>query len=590
MRVIRLFLFAVMLCVTLTAQAARRPNILLILTDDQGFGDITSHGNPDVATPVLDQLANDGTRFDRFYVSPVCAPTRASLLTGRYALRTGVFDVTRGKETMAASELTLAEALKSAGYRTGAFGKWHNGRYMPNHPNGQGFDEFIGFCGGHWQRYFDANLEHNGQPMDTQGYIADVLTEAAMDFMRSNKDQPFFCYVPFNTPHSPWRVPEKWWQRHVGSDLDLQARCAYAMVENIDWNVGRMLKLLDELKLADDTIVLFLSDNGANSDRYNAGMKGRKGSVDEGGSRVPLFVRWPGHIPAGRTVKEIAAHIDLLPTLLELCDVKKPDGPPLDGISLAGLVRGLPVKPLNRMLFTDGYRGDVKRLKGAVRTQRWRAVLNKNRWSLYDMVADPGQKQDLAQRNPDELKRFQEAFTEWFDGTGATSLGYHPAPIGHPARDSYTLPAHEADLRPGHGKGIAYTGSPAGFSNNWIRDWTDPAAFAEWELDVLRAGRYRVAIRHNLAAENVGTRFAVDFGDGRQVERTLDHPFYMPLVAKPNRVLPAEGYEEKAAWTWTDLGDVQLPQGHVHMRARALKIPGPHTIELKAVRLTPIKP
>lgn len=592
MHVIRLLTTALLLSLSASNLAARKPNILLILTDDQGFGDITSHGNPHVATPVLDQLAGDGARFDRFFVSPVCAPTRASLLTGRYHLRTGVFGVTRGHETMAAEELTLAEALKSAGYRTGAFGKWHNGRHMPNHPNGQGFDEFIGFCGGHWQRYFDANLEHNGRPIETKGYIIDALTDAAMDFMRVSKDQPFLCYVPFNTPHSPWRVPEKWWQRHADSELDLKARCAYAMVENIDWNVGRMLKLLDELGLADDTIVLFLTDNGANSDRYNAGMKGRKGSVDEGGSRVPLFIRWPGRIPAGRVVREIAAHIDLLPTLLELCDVPKPDGPQLDGMSLARRLRDLPFKPVNRMLFTDGYRGDPnpKRMKGAVRTQRWRAVLNQGRWSLYDMLTDPGQQRDVARQHAPELKRFQRAFDQWFKGTGALALKYHPAPVGHPARDHYTLPAHEADLVPGHGQGIAYTGSPAGFSNNWITDWTDPAAHARWELNVLRAGRYQVAIRHNLAAENVGTRFAVEFGEAARVERVLDHPFQLPLVAKPNRVLPADGYEEKAAWTWTVLGDVTLPKGHLIMRARSSEIPGPRAIELKDIRLTPINP
>ena len=179
-------------CWASQALAIDRPNVLLILTDDQGYGDVTSHGNPLIRTPFQDQLARSGVRFDRFFVSPVCAPTRASLLTGRYALRTGVHGVTRGYETMRSNELTVAEILQAAGYRTGAFGKWHNGRHMPNHPVGQGFDEFIGFCGGHWNRYFDANLEHNGKPIRTQGYIADVLTDAAIHFMESQREGPWF--------------------------------------------------------------------------------------------------------------------------------------------------------------------------------------------------------------------------------------------------------------------------------------------------------------------------------------------------------------------------------------------------------------
>jgi arylsulfatase A-like enzyme len=590
MRFIRPLFLTVLLLATSAAHGARHPNVLLILTDDQGYGDISSHGNPHVSTPVLDQLAANGARFERFFVSPVCAPTRAALLTGRYALRTGVFGVTRGHETMAAEELTLAEALRGAGYRTGAFGKWHNGRHMPNHPNGQGFDEFFGFCGGHWQRYFDANLEHNGQPVESKGYIIDTLTDAAMRFIRDNREQPFLCYVPYNTPHSPWRVPEKWWARHADTKLDLKARCAYAMVENLDWNVGRLLRLLEELNLEKDTIVLFLTDNGANSDRFNAGMKGRKGSVDEGGSRVPLFIRWPGHIPGGSIVHEMAAHIDLLPTLLDLCDVRKPDGPPLDGVSLARRLLGGAKQQTDRLLFTDVFWGDVKSLRGAVRTERWRAVLNKQRWSLYDMPADPGQLHDLADRFPTELKRLRTAFERWFEQTGAAALKYHPAPVGHPARPRVTLPAHEAELHPGHGQGIAYTGSRNGFSNNWITDWTDPDAYALWELDILTPGAYRVELRHNLAPGDIGARVAVDFGPAGSVARTLEHSFHLPLVAKPNRVLPADGYEEKAAWKWIDLGAITLPRGHLEMRARALKIPGRASVELKAIRLTPINP
>lgn len=380
------------------AVAADRPNVVLIMTDDQGFGDIRSHENPNINTPVLDKLAADGARFERFFVSPVCAPTRASLLTGRYHLRTGTHGVTRGEENMRSEEVTVAEAFKAAGYATGCFGKWHNGRHYPMHPNGQGFDAFIGFCAGHWNNYFSTQLEHNGKPFTSDGYIADVLTNYAMSFIDKHRSEPFFCYVPYNTPHSPWQVPDEYYDRYKGKGLDEKAHCAYAMCENIDHNVGRLLKKLDDLKLADNTIVLFLTDNGPNSNRYNGGMKGRKGSAHEGGVRVPLFVRWPKAIKPGTIIKENAMHIDLFPTLVELCDIPMPKTQPQDGISLKPLLLKDPdYTPVDRSLFTFRTRGGTVKY-GAVRTNRWRAV-KYNKWELYDMQADPGQEKNIARQD-----------------------------------------------------------------------------------------------------------------------------------------------------------------------------------------------
>lgn len=313
---------------------ADKPNVLLIMTDDQGWGDIGSHDNPHIRTPVLDRLATDGARFERFFVSPVCAPTRASLMTGRYHLRTGTHGVTRGEENMRADEVTVAEAFHAAGYATGCFGKWHNGRHYPMHPNGQGFDAFVGFCAGHWNNYFSTDLEHNGDVFRSEGYIADALTDYAVRFMEKHQKEPFFCYVPYNTPHSPWQVEEEYFDRYDNKGLDPKAHCAYAMCENIDHNVGRLLKTLERLDLDENTIVLFLTDNGPNSNRFNGGMKGRKGSAHEGGVRVPLFVRWPGKIEPGTTVRKNAMHIDLFPTLVDLCEIDMPRTKPIDGRSL----------------------------------------------------------------------------------------------------------------------------------------------------------------------------------------------------------------------------------------------------------------
>ncbi|MHC4721677.1 MAG: sulfatase-like hydrolase/transferase, partial [Planctomycetota bacterium] len=215
-------------------QSERKPNVLLIMTDDQGWGDLHSHGNDKIDTPVLDKFATDGARFDSFFVSATCAPTRASLLTGRYYLRTGTHGVTRGRENMRAEEVTIAEVLKAAGYATSCFGKWHNGSNWPYHPNAQGFDEFVGFCAGNLLNYFDTNLEHNGTSIKTTGYISDVLTDFAITFIENNKDQPFFCYVPYNAPHSPFQVPDKYFDKYKARGLDDILACIYGMCENLD--------------------------------------------------------------------------------------------------------------------------------------------------------------------------------------------------------------------------------------------------------------------------------------------------------------------------------------------------------------------
>ncbi|MFV2070458.1 MAG: sulfatase-like hydrolase/transferase, partial [Pirellulales bacterium] len=252
------------------AVAARRshPNIVVILADDQGWGDLSLHGNTNLTTPHIDALAQDGAMFERFYACPVCSPTRAEFLTGRYHLRGGVHGVTRGKERLDLDETTIADTFQAAGYAVGAFGKWHNGMQYPYHPRGRGFDEFYGFCSGHWGNYFDPVLQHNGQRIHGKGFITDDLTDHALAFIEENKNRPFFCYLPFNTPHSPFQVPDRFWNRFRDRSLKMRhrdpekeeldkTRCALAMCENIDGNVGRVLRKLDELQLVDNTIVVY---------------------------------------------------------------------------------------------------------------------------------------------------------------------------------------------------------------------------------------------------------------------------------------------------------------------------------------------
>jgi arylsulfatase A len=552
------------------------------MTDDQGWGDIRSHGNDGIDTPVLDKLAADGARFERFFVSPLCAPTRASLLTGRYYLRTGTHGVTRGWENMRSEEVTIAEALKRAGYVTGCFGKWHNGAHYPYNPNGQGFDEFLGFCCGHWNNYFDTTLERNGKPVETKGYISDVLTDAALDFIGKHREKPFFCYVPYNAPHSPFQVPDKYFDKYKARGLDDKLACIYAMCENLDGNIGRILTRLDELRLSRDTIVLFLTDNGPNSDRYNGGMKGRKGGVDEGGVRVPMFVRWPGHITPGTHVAQIAAHIDIFATVLEFCGVPMPKTLPQDGVSLVPLLKGREADWPDRMILTfRAPAGQTDNILGAVRTQHWRAVKTQKRWELYDMTSDPGQKENVAAQHPEVLDRLSAAYERTVKDV--TKTGFDPLPIhvGYPDWPVVVMPGHEAYLYPASKEGISYKG-PAGWANDWITNWTSTEAYAWWEVEVVQPGRFEVTLMYTCPQENVGAKMRVEVG-GKSVEGVVSKAHDPAPIPSPDRVPRGEVYEK--VWAPLTLGSVQLQKGRTKLILRAIEIPGKQAPDVKAVRL-----
>ena len=381
---------------------ARQPNVVVVLTDDQGWGDLGVSGNRNLATPNIDSLAHDGMTLENFYVCQVCAPTRAEFLTGRYYPRTGVSGVSRGQGRLNANETTLADLFKEAGYATGAFGKWHNGTQPPFHPNNRGFSEFYGFTSGHWGHYFSPPLDHNGRRVRGRGFVIDDFTEHALDFIQANRDQPFFCYIPFNTPHSPMMVPDRFYAKFKGRDPSMRhrdpkredvmmTRAALAMCENIDWNVGRLLKKLEDLKLVENTIVIYFSDNGPNSYRWNGGMKGRKGSIDEGGLRSPCFIRWPKRIRAGSSVSQIAGAIDLLPTLADLADLDGKVEKPLDGRTLRSLLLGEKANWPPRVLYS------TRRDKVSVRTQRFRLD---SAGRLFDIAADPGQAVNVAASHP----------------------------------------------------------------------------------------------------------------------------------------------------------------------------------------------
>ena len=435
------FLFAFFSVPTFAGQ----PNVIVFLTDDQGWGDLSLHGNTNLSTPNIDSLARDGTQFENFYVCPVCSPTRSEFLTGRYHQRSGVYSTSAGGERIDLDELTIADTFKAAGYATAAFGKWHNGMQYPYHPVGRGFEYFYGFCSGHWGNYFSPMLERNGQITKGNGFVVDNFTQEAMKFIEQHQKRPFFVYLPYNTPHSPMQVPDRFWNKFKNHELPmrhrdgkenlLHTRAALAMCENIDWNVGRILDKLKQLELANDTIVLFFHDNGPNGARWNGDMKGRKGSTDEGGVRSPLLVRWTNKIPAGHKVNEVAGAIDLLPTLADLCEVEVSRTAPLDGVSLKQPIMGGKYVWPERMIF-NAWRNQL-----SVRTQRYRLD---NKGKLFDITVDPEQRHPIQDKQElvDKLVAAANKFRE--DLEIGNRSDDRPFVIGHPAFRFTQVPARDA--------------------------------------------------------------------------------------------------------------------------------------------------
>ncbi len=434
----------------LPTAAQERPNIILMMTDDQGYGDFGFTGSTELRTPNLDAMAARSAQMETFYVSPVCAPTRASLMTGRYNYRTGVVDTWLGRAMMHPEEVTLAEMLGEAGYATGIFGKWHLGDVYPMRPTDQGFDEALVHRGGGIGqpsdppggegKYTDPILFHNGEPAPKEGYVTDVAFDAAMTWIEGaqRRGEPFFAYIATNAPHGPFHdVPEEEYAYYrerlgEGEEADRLARI-YAMITNIDDNVGRLFDGLRALHLVENTVVVYLNDNGPNTRRYVGEMRGMKGEVYEGGIRSPLLVHWPGRLQPGPASDRIAAHIDVAPTLLEAAGVAPPPGRAMDGRSLMPLLRREAVDWPDRTIVVQSHRGDVpvRYHHFAVRSQRWKLLNNSGfgrhdlppgppAFELYDIERDPGESENVVDRYPEVVAQMRAAYDRWFDDVGST--------------------------------------------------------------------------------------------------------------------------------------------------------------------------
>lgn len=481
------------------------PNVLLLMTDDQGYGDLGCHGNTMIRTPNLDSLARQSVRFTNFHVDPTCAETRSALMTGRYSCRVGVWHTVMGRSILRRDETTMAQPFAAKGYRTAMFGKWHLGDNWPYRPHDRGFQQTLYHGGGgvgqtpdFWGNdYFDDTFFREGRPEPQQGYCTDVWFREATRLIEVNKDRPFFCYLATNAPHSPYNVDEKYRRPYVDKGVPQPMANFYGMIANIDDNVGRLLARLDEWKLSENTIVIFMTDNGSAAGTvrgraakdsawqgFNAGMREMKGSQYEGGHRVPCWIRWPGgKWSADRDVDRLAAHFDLLPTLIELASLQAPAQETLDGRSLVPLLRGEADWP-NRTLVVHSQRVDhpEKWRKCSVMTQRWRLVDGRQ---LFDLPSDPGQERDVSDRHPDIVTELRGFYENWWSDVSRRFDEYVAIPLGAPQANPTTL-----NCMDWHAPMAEIPWSQSNIAGN-----PDAEANGFWAIEIAQDGRYEFTLR-----------------------------------------------------------------------------------------------
>ncbi len=474
---------------------AVRPNVVLVITDDQGYGDLSCHGNPILKTPNLDALHRESLRLTDYHVAPTCSPTRAALITGHWTNRTGVWHTIMGRSMLRANEVTIGQILKDGGYATGMFGKWHLGDNYPYRPEDRGFTEVMRHGGGgvgqtpdYWDNaYFDGSYWHNGVPEPVKGFCTDVFFDYATRFIKSKKDSghPFFVYLCTNAPHGPMHSPEK--NSAPYGNVGVNVSNFFGMISNIDENVGRLRNFLKTEGLEENTIFIFTTDNGSSSgDKvFNAGMRGKKGSEYDGGHRVPFFVYWPnGGYVGGRDVDTITSYVDVVPTLIDWCEVKSPENVKFDGVSIRPLFERTQKDWPDRILVTDSQRvrNPIKWRKSSVMTDRWRLI---NGVELYDMKTDPGQITNVAAEYPRVLGRLKEFYESWWSELEPTFSQTTEIYLGHPKANPVRLTCHDW---------IADGSTP--WNQRAIRQGDDkPGHTGFWAVKVIESGDYEIELR-----------------------------------------------------------------------------------------------
>ncbi len=474
-----------------------RPNVVIVITDDQGYGDLGCHGNPIISTPNIDRLHSESVRFTNFHVGPTCAPTRAGLMTGRYCNCTGVWHTIGGRSLLRQDEVTIADVFKANDYRTGMFGKWHLGDNYPFRPHDRGFETALYHGGGgvsqtpdYWGNdYFDDTYMFNGEPIAFEGYCTDVWFREGMKFIEKNKDNPFFCYISTNAPHSPYNVDDSYSNQYKGKVPDNRANF-YGMITCIDDNVGRLMTKLNELGIENDTILIWMTDNGssegASLDRdgfvkegYNAGMRGMKGWEYDGGHRVPFFMRWyGGNISGGKDIDQMSGNIDVLPTLVDLCGLKA---------SMEN-VNGTSLKPIiydnvswdERVIVTDSQRVEypIKWRKSAVMANRWRLI---NGVELYDIQIDPEQRNNVAGKHPDIVQEMRSHYEEWWSLVSPTFDKDCPIVIGSEHEPISRITTHD------------WHGEQCAWNQGMIRQGVECNGY--WIIEIAEDGEYSFELR-----------------------------------------------------------------------------------------------
>ncbi len=476
-----------------------RPNVILILTDDQGYGEVGAHGNDVIQTPNLARLYEESVRLTDYHVAPVCTPTRAQLITGQDAVRTGAWGTTWGRSLPRRELTTVAEVFAANGYRTGHFGKWHLGDNYPYRPEDRGFQEVVRHGGGgvgqqpdYWgNNYFDDVYCHNGGWKKYEGYCTDVWFDEAMRFIEESyaQDDPFFCYIPTNAPHGPYFVAERYESMYAGDEVVNPA--FYGMITNIDENIGRLEEKLRELDIRSNTILMFMTDNGSAagcsldeegfvSAGFNAGMRGKKGSYYEGGHRVPFFIRWPaGGLGSPRDVEVLATAQDFMPTLIDLCRLEPPAGAVFDGVSLAGALTG-GAEPMDDRMIVVQYSQTTThppKWRSAVLWGKWRLVHGEE---LYNIAEDPRQRQDVAAANPEVVQQMREHYEQWWAVVSPGFVEVSRIPVGHENENPTTLHAFDWHGRTAWNQRHVLAGAEL---NNY------------WTIEVSQSGTYEISLR-----------------------------------------------------------------------------------------------
>ena len=585
------FLLSIFISCNSNIDSQVHPNIILILTDDQGWGDLSLNGNEDLHTPNIDKIALNGVIFDRFFVSPVCSPTRAEILTGRHHTRTGVYDVSLGGERINVDEETLGDLFKAAGYKTAAYGKWHNGMQAPYHPNTRGFDQFYGFCSGHWGNYFNPVLEKNGELVKGKGFITDDLTNHGIEFIRKNKNNPFFLFMPFNTPHSPMQVPDKYWNKFKNKDLtqkgtlsnipddkysgtnskdENHSKAALAMCENIDWNVGRIIETLESQKIIDNTIIIYLSDNGPNGHRWNGEMKGIKGSTDEGGTRSPMIISWKGNIPSGKKVSKIASGIDLLPTLIDISGIKVKPKNKLDGVNLRQLIYQNDINWEERYIY-NYWRGRL-----SLRSQDFR-LDNEN--NLYNMNDDPNQLNNVSNIYKEIFEVMKKAKIEWKKESLANiNLKDKRAfIIGHPGLKNTQIPARDAKANGLIKRSNYYPNC------SYMTNWINIEDTITWDAEVAEDGKFEAIIYYTCKKDALGSEIELSFSDSsisKKITKFYDPKEYGEENDRSPRI---ESYVKD--FIPLKMGVIDLKKGKGTLMLKGIKMTGKELLDFRLLML-----